>query len=397
MISIEEAISKILSQVPKSEIEVLPLKESLGRVLAQDISADRDYPPFPRSTMDGYAIRSDRYESGKIYHCKKEIFAGMESVLDPGEEIVKIMTGAAVPAGLDAVIKIEESEEVSKKSSETYVRLNSKKVFPYLNIALQGEDLKRSDLVLKTGTKILMPEISLLASLGIDRVAVSSLPKVTIISTGNEVIPIDAKPNPVQIRDSNSYSLLAMLRKYEIIPQAALLVPDEESKITQALEQGLNSDILLLSGGVSMGSMDLVPPLLKRLGVEQIFHKVHLKPGKPIWFGRKGKTAVFGLPGNPFSVQVCARIFLDPYLRSYLGLPRLPAQRYSFFGMRKKKNSLPEYFPVCFETKELTGITAKSFNGSGDIRAGLSSDGIALHPADRSEINDGDVLDFLPW
>lgn len=347
--------------------------------------------------MDGYAIRSEDYDPSKVYTCKKEIFAGMESILEPGEEIVKIMTGAVVPDGLDAVIKIEESEEISRNGNSIQVRFNSDKVFHFLNIAARGEDLKKGESVLKTGTKIGMPELSLLASLGMNRVSVSSLPKVTIVSTGNEVVPVDARPHPYQIRDSNSYSLIALLKKYDIEPEAALLVPDEESKIIEALQQGLESDILLLSGGVSMGSMDLVPPLLKRLGVEEVFHKVLLKPGKPIWFGRKGQTVVFGLPGNPFSVQVCARIFLDPYIRSHLGMEILKPQRYSFFGNRKKKNSLPEYFPVFLETKEQTGIAAKSFNGSGDIRAGLFSDGIALHPADRNEIIEGDILDFYPW
>ncbi|TGL97838.1 molybdopterin molybdenumtransferase MoeA [Leptospira barantonii] len=397
MISVEEALSKILSDVCKVKTEILPLKESLGRILARDISADRDYPPFNRSTMDGYAIRSQDYDSSRIYTCKKEIFAGMESELDPEEEIVKIMTGAVVPEGLDAVIKIEESEEVSKEGDSVRVRFNSNKVFHFLNISVRGEDLKKGESVLKAGTKIGMSELSLLASLGMNRVSVSSLPKVTIISTGNEVVPVDARPHPYQIRDSNSYSLIALLRKYEIQPDAVLLVPDDESKISEALQQGLQSDILLLSGGVSMGSMDLVPPLLKRLGVEEVFHKVHLKPGKPIWFGKKGQTAVFGLPGNPFSVQVCARIFLDPYIRSFLGTEISKPQRYTFFGTRKKKNSLPEYFPVFLETKEQTGIAAKSFNGSGDVRAGLLSDGIALHPADQNEIPEGQVLDFFPW
>lgn len=347
--------------------------------------------------MDGFAIKSADYDSSKIYYCKKEIFAGMESKLDSGEEIVKIMTGAVVPDGLDAVIKIEESEEISKEENEIRVKLNSKKIFHFMNIAIEGEDLKKGESVLRSGTKIRMPEISLLASLGFDLVPVYCLPQVSIVSTGNEVIPVEAEPLSYQIRDSNSYSLLAVLDRYGIKPKSSLLVPDEESKIVDALSQGLESDILLLSGGVSMGSMDLVPVLLRKLGVEEIFHKVFLKPGKPIWFGKKGKTAVFGLPGNPFSVQVCSRLFLDPYIRSFLGLEIDKPQRFSFFGNRTKKNPMPEYFPVFLETKEQTGICTKSFNGSGDIRAGLFSDGIALHPADCSEIKDGDVLDFFPW
>lgn len=397
MISIEEALEKILAEVSGSNPEDVRLDESLGRILAKDIYADRDYPPFHRSTMDGYAIKSVDYDSAKIYHCKREIFAGMKSELDPNEEIVKIMTGAAVPEGLDAVIKVEDSQEIANENSDLQVRFKSEKVFHFMNIAIQGEDLKKGDLVIQAGVKIGMSEISLLASLGVDVVSVKSLPKVSIVSTGNEVVPVGVSPLPYQIRDSNSYSLIAILDRFKIRPRSIALVPDEESRIMEALSEGLKSDILLLSGGVSMGSMDLIPPLLERLGVKKIFHKVLLKPGKPIWFGKKENTIVFGLPGNPFSVQVCARIFLDPYIRSYLGMGISKPLRYPFYGKRKKKNSLPEYFPVFLETNERTGLSAKPFNGSGDIRAGLSSDGIALHPSEQVEISEGEVLDFYPW
>lgn len=397
MISIEEALTKILAEVSKSNLESVPLAESLGRILAGDVKADRDYPPFHRSAMDGYAIKSKDFDPSKIYHCKKEIFAGMESKLDPGEEIVKIMTGAVVPEGLDAVIKIEDSQEIESGNPISKVKLKSDQAFQFMNIALQGEDLKKGELVIGSGTVIGMSEISLLASLGFDIVPVRTLPKVSIISTGNEVVSVGSKPLPYQIRDSNSYSLIAILNRYKIQPNSIELVPDDELKITEALQKGLESDILLLSGGVSMGSMDLIPPLLEKLGVKKIFHKVSLKPGKPIWFGKKGKTVVFGLPGNPFSVQVCARIFLDPYIRSYLGMEISRPLRFPFYGKRKKKNSLPEFFPVIFETREKTGLRAKSFNGSGDLRAGLSSDGIALHPGEQSEISEEDILDFYPW
>ncbi|MBM9577575.1 molybdopterin molybdotransferase MoeA [Leptospira sp. 201903070] len=397
MISIEEALSKILSEISVTNRELVPLEESLGRILADNVYADRDYPPFHRSTMDGYAIKSADYDSSKIYHCKKEIFAGMESNLDPGEEIVKIMTGAPVPEGLDAVIKIEDSQELSLENSVSKVKLNSDKIFYFMNIAVRGEDLKKGEFVLGSGTKIGMPEISLLASLGVDNVSVNSLPTVSIVSTGNEVVPVGSTPLPFQIRDSNSYSLIAILNRYNIKPKSIVLVPDEEIKITEALDKGLESDILLLSGGVSMGSMDLIPPILERLGVKKIFHKVSLKPGKPIWFGKKGKTVVFGLPGNPFSVQVCARIFLDPYIRSCLGMQISEPLRYVFYGKRKKKSSLPEFFPAFLETKDKTGLSSKSFNGSGDIRAGLFADGIALHPGEQAEILEGNVLNFFPW
>ncbi|EPG73521.1 MoeA N-terminal region (domain I and II) [Leptospira fainei serovar Hurstbridge str. BUT 6] len=394
MISVEEAISQILNQAESASFVTVPLKSAIGRVLAQSVAADRDYPPFNRATMDGFAVRDEGFSTERVYKYKREVSAGMSIDLSPEEEAVRIMTGAPVPDGLNVVIKVEDSRE---QDAIGEVRFETKSIKKYLNIALQGEDLKKGDVVFSGGETLSAAAISLLASLGKRTIKVSETPKVSIVSTGNEVVSMEQDPLPWQIRDSNSYSLLSFLSKFGIEPEFVALVPDDESKIREALAKGLESDILLLSGGVSMGNLDLIPPVLKSLTVEQLFHKVLIKPGKPIWFGKRNKTAVFGLPGNPFSVQVCARIFVEPYIRKFLGMNSEQFLRLPFLGSRKKKNQLSEYFPAVLETSERTGVSPKLFNGSGDIRAGLFSDGIALHPSNRESLEVGDFVEFRFW
>ncbi|PJZ71201.1 molybdopterin molybdenumtransferase MoeA [Leptospira perolatii] len=397
MISISDALKRILLKVNKPETILISLDQATGFSLAETVKADRDYPPFHRSTMDGFALKSKDYETGKVFTYQTEVSAGMKIKLRKGERIVKIMTGAPVPDGLDTVIKFEDSKDVSQEGNLKMVRFVPTKIKSGQNIAKQGEDLRKGQTVISSGTIINASVISLLASLGKDKVRVFSPPKVSIVSTGNEVVSIEAKPKPFQIRDSNSHGLTSFLKKFGITPLSVNLVPDEEPKIQEALKQGLTSEILLITGGVSMGSLDLIPSVLSKLGVQEIFHKVELKPGKPIWFGRTKSCVVFALPGNPFSVQVCARLFVEPYIRKFLSLPESSTLNLPILQSRSKGNKLPEYFPALLENNLVTGVLPKKFNGSGDITAGLLSDGIALHPADKPEIKEGEVLEFLFW
>ncbi|TGK21000.1 molybdopterin molybdenumtransferase MoeA [Leptospira fluminis] len=393
MISLQEAISLIVSHAESSSSENLSLSESTGRILAESVVADRDYPPFRRATMDGFAVRSNGFSADRIYAYKSEVSAGMSLELQPGEQAVRIMTGAPVPEGLNAVIKVEDSIEEKKG----FVRFRLPSVKENLNIALKGEDLKKGEPVLPAGQKIDASTLSLLASLGKKSVQVSRLPKVHIVSTGNEVISVEEEPLPWQIRDSNSYTIRAGLFKFGILPQKTTLAGDEKSVLRESLTEGLDSDILILSGGVSMGNYDLVPSVLADLGVEQIFHKIMIKPGKPIWFGKKKSTVIFGLPGNPFSVQVCFRIFVEAYLRKFSGMPPERPLLLPLAGSRKKKNKLAEFFPAILDSSDQTKVSPKIFNGSGDVTAGLFSEGIALHPAEREELADGDPIEFHFW
>lgn len=256
---------------------------------------------------------------------------------------------------------------------------------------------KKNQLVLPKGIQIGTSEFSLLASLGKDKVPVVKAPEVHIISTGNEVVPIHQSPLTYQIRDSNSYTISSILSKYKIQPESVTHVPDLESELTEQIQKGLDADILILSGGVSMGSMDLVPSILQKLGVELIFHKTAIKPGKPIWFGKRKNTVVFGMPGNPFSVQTCSRIFLEPFLRKSYGQNQLPSYKLPFSSTKQRKGGLTEFFPVRFETTDKTYLSPTAFNGSGDVRAGIFSDGLAVFPSELSQIQPGDMIEFLPW
>lgn len=396
MISYAEALEKILSEVRNYPSELIPLSQSLGRVLSEEVSADRDYPPFHRSAMDGFAIASKDYKDGQVYPYHRELPAGMSLDLEPKEKAIRIMTGAPVPLGFDLVIKIEDAN-LTETDGQKQVTFNLKDAKPWQNIAKQGEDVKKNQIVLTKGIQIGTSEFSLLASLGKETVSVIQSPKVHIISTGNEVIPIHSSPLPYQIRDSNSYTITSILSKYKIQPESVTHVPDLEKEITEKIQKGLDADILILSGGVSMGSLDLVPSILQRLGVDLIFHKTAIKPGKPIWFGKRKNTIVFGMPGNPFSVQTCSRIFLEPFLRKSYGQSQIPSYKLPYATTKQKKGSLTEFFPVRLETTDKTYLAPLAFNGSGDVRAGLFSDGLAIIPSQLSQIQKEDILEFLPW
>ncbi|TGK01507.1 molybdopterin molybdenumtransferase MoeA [Leptospira langatensis] len=397
MISFPEAIRLIESSAAESEIVSVPLEHSSGKILREKILADRDYPPFNRATMDGFALRSQGFSKDRIYSYKRELHAGESFSLEEGEETIRIMTGAPVPEGFDLVIKVEDSTDLGNSDGKRQVRFDTDKTSSFSNIAIRGEDLKNGEEILSEGTRISSSIFSLLASLGRSRIQISKLPKVRIISTGNEIVGLEETPKPWQIRDSNSYSIRSLLQKYDISPISIVRVGDDLSQLEKAVLEGLDSDILILSGGVSMGNLDLVPKVLEGNGVREIFHKVRIKPGKPIWFGMKGRQAVFGLPGNPFSVQVCFRIFVESYIRKFLCLPTESSLLLPFSGERKKKNQLTEFFPVRLEKKQTTVLTENKNNGSGDIRAGIFSDGLAVQFSEKEKVQEGELLEFYPW
>ena len=408
----------------KSRVESVHLSDSFGRTLAEDIRADRDYPPFNRATMDGFALRSSEYSKDKLYRCSLEVLAGQSLALPADCQIVQIMTGAAVPEELDAIIKVEESRSENKgqEGRPFDVQFLRESVSPFLNIARKGEDLRQGEVTLFAGATIDGPSMGLMASLGYANVSVMRRPEIHIISTGDEIVSVEASPEFYQIRDSNAYTLLAFLKRRNLAAKSIVHCADDESALRDALRAGLQGDLLLLTGGVSMGSRDLVPSILSELGVGQIFHRIAIKPGKPLWFGAFGTShtagaghgcAVFGLPGNPFSVQVCARIFVAAWLGAWLGKEPPSPMNITLAGERKKKGDLTEFFPVSLtpgatssessdhsfsqESSSPVRIMPLPFNGSGDITAGLGSDGIAMHPASVEELQSGNSVRFYPW
>ncbi|TGM52075.1 molybdopterin molybdenumtransferase MoeA [Leptospira biflexa] len=396
MISYTEALNLVLKETKSYGTEFIPLSQSMGRVLSENILADRDYPPFHRSAMDGFAISHKDYVKDLSYFYQRELHAGSTFTKLPGETVIRIMTGAPVPDGFDVVIKIEDAI-LSEKNGIKSVSFPMDGISPWQNIAKQGEDAIQNDSLLPIGTKLDISEVSLLASLGKFSVPVFSLPKVGIISTGNEVVPVDSSPLPHQIRDSNSYTIASSLFKFGIIPNFMIHVPDDEVKMKSIIKQGLDCDILILSGGVSMGEKDLVPDFLNKLGVTKIFHKIAIKPGKPVWFGKNETTLVFGLPGNPFSTQTCFRILIDPLLKSSFSQKIEQPLKFPSLTSKKKKHKLTEFYPVRFVTKEKTYLEPIEWNGSGDVKAARFSNGLAIFPSEKNQLEPEMMIQFLAW
>ena len=387
MLSFTEAQNIIKSYSRSFGTEIVSIDEALGRVIAEDVFADRDYPPFNRSAMDGFAFRFEDLKNGiKEFQIVDVIFAGgsTEKTISAGE-CFKIMTGAAVPLSADVVIRREDVDE--KKSS---VSILIDDVRPFQNIAKRGEDLRKENLVVSKGIRCNASTIGVLVSVGKANVLVEALPTVAIVTTGNEVVDVNQQVNDVQIRNSNFYVLKALLKSWNISPSFHQHVLDDESQISQALEKALACDIVIVNGGVSAGDADYIPSVLQKLGVTQLFHKVAIRPGKPFWCGHKEKTMVFALPGNPLSCLVTFTLFIRHFLENCFGLSSstlsLPVA-----AERNQKVKLDEFFPV--EIKDQPAqFYPLPFNGSGDIRLGFAAQAFALHPHNKVVLNKGEVV-----
>jgi molybdopterin molybdotransferase len=323
MKSVEEARTIILSAVRTMPSEQVPLLESHRRVLAEDIAAKEDVPSFDHSSMDGFALRAEdtlaATETTPVFlHLAGEVAAGERSLgrLIP-QTAVRIMTGAPIPPGADAVLQLEA----------VYVQNGSvrvdKPVSVGTNVRRKGEELRAGTTVLKRGDDLRASHLALLALLGVDRVNVIRKPSVAFLATGNELVEVDEQPQPGQLRNSNSYALWGLIREAGAEPVSLGTVRDDEGALYEKLQAGLAHDVLITSGGVSVGAYDYVVKTLLRLGVQQQFWKVNIKPGKPLFFGifsnRERTVPVFGLPGNPVSTIVSFLQFVRPALLKMTG------------------------------------------------------------------------------
>jgi len=366
MLSYIEAQHIIKSFAHSFGTEKVLLDDALGRVIAEDVFADRDYPPFNRSAMDGYAIRAEDLENGiEKFEIVDTIYAGgtTEKNLSSGQ-CYKIMTGAAVPISANAVIRKEDAEQ-----NENVVSFLIDDIKPFQNIARRGEDLKKNDLVLSKPIRCNAAITGVLASVGKDEVFVESLPTAAIVTTGNEVMQLGKEVNDVQIRNSNFYLLKALLKNWNIKPSFHHHASDDPKEIFFCLERALQYDVVIINGGVSAGDADYVPSVLQQLGVKQLYHKVAIRPGKPFWCGHKEQAMVFALPGNPLSCLVTFTLFIRHYLENCFGLPSsllsLPIA-----DERKQRVKLDEFFPVLIKGNP-SQFYSIPFNGSGDIRLGF--------------------------
>ena len=318
----DEARRIVLSHVSRLTTERVALDKASGRILAEDVVAAENHPSFAAATMDGYAVVAD--DASPWREVLGEQFAGQMLDLEVSEgAVVRIMTGAPMPRGADAVVRVEATE-----SAEDHVVILQEQVAPGENIRAVGSDLRQGDLVLAAGTELGPAEIGLVAGVGVVPVPVSARPRVSVVSTGDELVEPGEPLRPGQIRDSNRFSLVAALVGAGATVVWSGKAPDSEVALRTLLEQRLvESDVVVTSGGVSMGDLDLVKPLLADLATVH-FRRVFMKPGKPLHFATTSAgTVVFGLPGNPVSALVSFETFIRPALRSMMGCSTIDRPR----------------------------------------------------------------------
>jgi molybdopterin molybdotransferase len=381
----------VLARAHSFGLEALPLEQAYGRVLAEVVRADRDYPPFNRAMVDGFAVRFSDLEAGiRRFEVVETVYAGdsFQGAIR-SEECYKIMTGAAVPDDADLVIRREDVEEMEMAMQ---IRAGVGGWKPGLAIARRGEDLGSGKIVIGQPCRCEPAIMGLLASLGRTVVTVQRLPGVALLTTGNEVVAADAPVSGVQIRNSNRWMLEAALKKMGIGIAAHGHVQDDRDLLKKKLEQILAHDIVILSGGVSAGDADYVPEVLTGLGAQPLFHKIAIRPGKPVWCGRTASGGmIFALPGNPFSCLVNFVLLIRPYIEACWGLSPAEPLGLPLEIPRAKKISLDEFFPVRVHGSPAR-LTPIAINGSGDIRMGMLANGLALHPAGAGDLPAGAEL-----
>lgn len=401
MITVDEALEAVLTRSCPLSAKRVPLINALGCTLAEDVSADIDLPPFDKALVDGYAVRSaDFAEPDRLFRIGEEITAGQYPTRPLAiREAAAIMTGAPLPLGADAVVMIERTERAGES-----VVVHEPVVRAGMNRLTRGRELRAGDVVSKRGERLTAARLGLLASVGRTEVHVVPRAQIAIVPTGDELVEPDRVPGPGQIRNSNALVLEALALGSDAFPRCSSIAPDEPEALLEALGRGLSSDVLVITGGVSAGNRDFVPQTLERLGVTRVFHKVRLKPGKPLWFGvgptrgdgRSG-ALVFGLPGNPVSVVVGFLLFVRPALHALAGrpVPRLD-RRFPIARPFSHSGDRPTYHPALLvEGPSGVAIDPLEWAGSADLRTVAAADGFAGFPAGDHDYRAGDVVDFL--
>jgi molybdopterin molybdotransferase len=397
MLTFEQARNTVIEQVGKNrgprKIQAATVWDALGMVLAQEVKTDREYPPFDRSTRDGYAVRSKEIAPGATLKCVGEIKAGdtVKEALAAGT-CVQIMTGAAVPPGADAVMMIEHTQR------EGDVVRFERAAKAGQNLVPRGSEASARQTILRPGMRLGYAELAAAAQVGAVDLQCAKRPRVAILSTGDEVVLVHQAPGEFQIRNSNSVSLAAQVRIAGGDPVVLGNAADRADDLGERIELGLKEDALVLSGGVSMGKYDLVEGVLKAMRAEFFFDAVAIRPGKPAVFGMcKGKP-VFGLPGNPVSTMVTFELFVAPaidVLSGAEGRP-LPLVEARLAEALKEKPGLTHFLPARVEwLGSVPQVKAVKWQGSGDIAALAKANCFLVVAADREKIEAGESVPFL--
>ena len=410
ILSFEDArhlVEQHAAQVRVPETERVDLLAAADRVLAEAVLADRDIPPFPRSTRDGYAVcAADLSNVPATLDVIGEIKAGAEGTIPAvmrSGQTVSIMTGAPVPAGADAVVMVEYTSRQGDRVEIT------KGIKAGENVVLRGAEAKQTALLIPSGTRLSEAAIALAASVGKSQLEVYRRPRVAILTTGDEIIEISATPGPTQIRNSNSYSLAVQIRRVGGEPVLLPIAPDEPHALQKLITEGLRADLLVMTGGVSMGRYDFVEQVLSEMHAEFFFTGAKIQPGRPVVFGRCGAGAhareervgyFFGLPGNPVSTMVTFELFVRPMMEALAGAS---PQKLMFLHARLKreirvKTGLTRFLPAILSGEfEKSEVELASWQGSGDIAATARANCYVVVPPDREHISVGEwVAIFLP-
>lgn len=394
MVTVSEAEALIGKYRIRPEKITVPLDEAPGRVLAESIKADRDMPPFDRVAMDGIAIAFDSFQEGwRDFRAEALQQAGQPRVtLKDPHNCIEVMTGSMLPIGCDTVIRYEDVSIVNK-----IARMKIDTIERGQSIHHRAHDAKRNDTILAAGSLLGVPEITLLASVGRRDAVVFDLPRMAVVSTGNELVDIPDTPLPHQIRRSNSYTIKAALAQLGGVV-TLFHITDDRNLLERDLAKIINEySVVILTGGVSKGKFDLVPAALEQVGVEKIFHEVSQKPGKPFWFGVSKKAIVFALPGNPVSTLLCYYRYIQPWL--WQGLSINPATESAILGQDYSfKAELTCFLEV--KTRMESGrrvATPRPGGGSGNFVNLHEADGFLELPKDKTEFKAGESFNYFPF
>jgi molybdopterin molybdotransferase len=401
VISVEEALERIRQHAQPRAAHTIRAADALGHVLAADIHSDIDSPPHDKALMDGYAVVASDIVPGVELTILEEVTAGdVPTKTVTSGTATRIMTGAPIPDGADAVVMVERTELIG--DDKATVRIDADKAQPGQNIMRRGESVRSGDIVLRAGRMIRPIEMGVLAECGATEISVYPRPSVAILSTGNELVAPETRPNAGQIRNSNGPMLEALVQRTGSAVVNLGIGRDERDELDRLVRRGLEEDVLVLSGGVSAGVLDLIPEVLAANGVEQVFHKVYLKPGKPIWFGirkdSQGDKLVFGLPGNPVSSLVCFELFVRPALAGLAGqtFDRIERRTARLATSHSRYADRPTYFPArLFDRDGQPQVEPLGWKGSADLRTLADANCLALFPPRDSQFDAGETIEIF--
>jgi len=399
MLQVADALKLLLDAVSPLSLIELPLHEVLGLTLADRIGADRDFPPTDRSAMDGFAVRAaDCVEPGRSLVVTGEVRAGQDAgaVVVGAGEAVRIFTGGMVPGGADAVVMVEVTEE-DRASATVLVRERPE---PGQHIRRRGEDIRAGETVIERGTIVRPAEIAALAAVGRTRFKVVRPPRVAVMSTGDEVVESEAVPAPHQVRNSNARMLMAQVREVGAEARYLGISGDERAALDTMIADGLTGDVLILTGGVSVGEYDLVGAALIRAGCDVLFHTVSMRPGKPILAAKRGDCLVLGLPGNPISAFTGFQVFVKPALRKLMGDPQPVAATIRatlLNSLRRRPGRLTYHLAHVRWQDGRPFVTPVASASSGDVLSLVRANAFIIAAGDSQPLPAGADVDVLLW